>query len=123
MKRTSIRNQYYCGDDDGNVKNVKEYLNQIELERQIRQEFFSNASHELKTPITSVQGYAELLESGIIQDEDQKMDFVRRIKKRGGPYDQPDQRYSDDFRLETKEAEVVCQDVRMAIVLMTSWNR
>ena len=29
-------------------KNVKEYLNQIELERQIRQEFFSNASHELK---------------------------------------------------------------------------
>ncbi len=63
-------------------KNVKEYLNQIELERQIRQEFFSNASHELKTPITSVQGYAELLESGIIQDEDQKKDFIRRIKKR-----------------------------------------
>ncbi len=26
-------------------------------------------------------------------------------------------------RLETKEAEMVCQDVRMAIVLMTSWNR
>ena len=30
--------------------NVKDYLNRIEKEKQIRQEFFSNASHELKTP-------------------------------------------------------------------------
>ena len=98
-------------------KNVKEYLNQIELERQIRQEFFSNASHELKTPITSVQGYAELLESGIIQDEDQKMDFVRRIKKEAVHMTSLINDILMISRLETKEAEVVCQDVRMAIVL------
>ena len=92
-------------------------MNQIELERQIRQEFFSNASHELKTPITSVQGYAELLESGIIQDEDQKMDFVRRIKKEAVHMTSLINDILMISRLETKEAEVVCQDVRMAIVL------
>lgn len=98
-------------------RNVKEYLNQIELEKQIRQEFFSNASHELKTPITSVQGYAELLESGIIQDEGQKKDFVKRIKKEAANMNNLINDILMISRLETKEAEVVKSDVRLSILL------
>ena len=47
----------------------------------MRQEFFSNVSHELKTPITSIQGFAELLESGLINDPNAGKDFLSRIKK------------------------------------------
>ena len=36
----------------------------------IRQEFFSNVSHELKTPLSSVSGYAELIKSGLVRPED-----------------------------------------------------
>ena len=37
---------------------------------QIKQEFTANVSHELKTPLTSISGYAEIIESGIAKDED-----------------------------------------------------
>lgn len=62
-------------------RNVKEYLERLEQEKQIRQEFFSNASHELKTPITSIRGYVELLESGMSLNEETTQDFMKRIKK------------------------------------------
>ncbi len=35
----------------------------------MRQDFFSNAGHELKTPLTSIMGFAELIESGIATPE------------------------------------------------------
>ena len=45
---------------------------------QIKQEFTANVSHELKTPLTSISGYAEIIESGIAKDEDITK-FARKI--------------------------------------------
>lgn len=36
----------------------------------IRQEFTANVSHELKTPLTSISGYAELIETGMASEAD-----------------------------------------------------
>ena len=36
----------------------------------MRQEFTANVSHELKTPLTSISGYAELIENGMATDKD-----------------------------------------------------
>lgn len=37
---------------------------------QLRREFTANVSHELKTPLTAIQGTAEILESGFVKPED-----------------------------------------------------
>lgn len=39
---------------------------------QMRSEFLSNVSHELKTPIALIQGYAEGLQDGIVEDPDSR---------------------------------------------------
>lgn len=97
--------------------NAKEYLGQIEKEKQIRQEFFSNASHELKTPITSIQGYAEMLESGMVQNEEMKTDFARRIKKEAVNMTGLINDILMISRLEAKDAEVLMSDVRISVLL------
>ena len=55
--------------------NVTEQHNSMKM----RQEFFSNVSHELKTPITSIRGYSELLEAGVINDEGAKKKALDKI--------------------------------------------
>lgn len=45
----------------------------------MRQEFFSNVSHELKTPMTSIRGYSELLETGVINDKEASKKALDRI--------------------------------------------
>lgn len=54
---------------------------QAELEKTslIRQEFTANVSHELKTPLHVISGYAELLESGMARPEDVKP-FAGKIR-------------------------------------------
>ena len=45
-----------------------------------RQDFSANVSHELKTPLTAISGYAELIEAGMVDEEKQKH-FILEIRK------------------------------------------
>ena len=46
----------------------------------LRQEFSANVSHELKTPLTSISGYAEIMMNGLVKSEDMQ-GFSERIYK------------------------------------------
>ena len=49
----------------------------------MRREFTANVTHELKTPLTSISGYAEIIESGIVAPEDIER-FAGKIHKESG---------------------------------------
>ncbi len=49
----------------------------------MRQDFTANVSHELKTPLTAISGYAELMENGMT-DEKQVQHFSKQIRQNSG---------------------------------------
>lgn len=46
----------------------------------MRREFSANVSHELKTPLTSISGYAEIMKNGLVKPQDIS-NFAERIYK------------------------------------------
>jgi two-component system phosphate regulon sensor histidine kinase PhoR len=55
-------------------------LTEVERLDRVRQDFVANVSHELKTPLTSVRGYAETLLEGGLVDVEHREEFVRIIR-------------------------------------------
>lgn len=53
---------------------TKEMMESLRVEHDkqdtMRREFTANVSHELKTPLTSISGYAEIMRNGIVKEED-----------------------------------------------------
>lgn len=47
---------------------------------QIRREFSANVSHELKTPLTAIHGYSQIITGGLARDED-IIGFAEKIEK------------------------------------------
>ena len=56
-------------------------MTEIEEREQLRREFTSNVSHELKTPLTSITGFSEVLKEHLFQNEDDAAHFGGLIYK------------------------------------------
>lgn len=70
------------------VPELRPFISTIQKQHQdivksalMRQEFTANVSHELKTPLTSISGYAELIASGLAQNEEDVRRFAEEIRK------------------------------------------
>jgi two-component system, OmpR family, phosphate regulon sensor histidine kinase PhoR len=55
-------------------------ITQMKKLEQIRKDFVANVSHEIKTPITAIQGFADTLLDGAIEDRENAVRFLRTIK-------------------------------------------
>ena len=62
------------------INMIQEQHKDIIKNARIRQDFTANVSHELKTPLTSISGYAELIENGMASEAD-TVRFAGGIRK------------------------------------------
>ena len=59
---------------------IRQDQEKLEKNSQIRQEFTANVSHELKTPLHAISGYAELMENGLVKQQDIRP-FAHKIRQ------------------------------------------
>lgn len=77
---TAVRSQWLeHGRASGAVILIADVTQERMTER-MRSEFVANASHELKTPITSIGGFAELLAAGVVEEPGKVKEYLTRIK-------------------------------------------
>ena len=63
-------------------KDIKQSLEKVKNSSHLRKEFSANVSHELKSPLTSINGYAEMIAMGMTDLEKSK-EFASIIYKQG----------------------------------------
>ncbi len=88
LESTSFRNQPITTDMETLTKQVKKFATDKKLEietlkvrEEYRREFLGNVSHELKTPLFTVQGYLSTLIDGAIDDKKVRKKYLERAEK------------------------------------------
>jgi len=62
------------------TRKIRSQHEEILAAANIRQEFTANVTHELKTPLAAISGYAELMETGVAKEEDVRR-FSHEIRR------------------------------------------
>ncbi|PKK95649.1 MAG: hypothetical protein CVV60_00330 [Tenericutes bacterium HGW-Tenericutes-5] len=85
---TKITNKYYAisiiyskqdWSFESSVILIYSDITQIRNTEILKRDFFINASHELKSPLTTIIGSADLIAQGIVKDQETKNDLINRI--------------------------------------------
>ncbi|MDQ0193627.1 sensor histidine kinase [Paenibacillus wynnii] len=81
--RLAFKADYELAQIQDTFNNMAEQLEQYEAEKRMleesKQRMLVEISHDLKTPITTIQGYAKALQLGIVDDEGQRQKYLDYI--------------------------------------------
>ncbi len=82
-------------------KRIREQIGQIQEYETKRKALIANLSHDLRTPMTMIQGYAETLHAGVVQDEEERRKCTEIILLRSHYMDRLLQKLLDISQLDT----------------------
>lgn len=71
---------FYHGSELSGLVAVFHDMTQAEKLEQVRKDFVANVSHELKTPVTAIRGFADTLLEGALEDRESAVRFIETIR-------------------------------------------
>jgi two-component system phosphate regulon sensor histidine kinase PhoR len=80
-RKLSLRATRLPGEPCPGVMIVLHDMTELRRLESLRRELVANVSHELKTPLAAIKGYAETLRLGAINDQEHNLHFLRRIEE------------------------------------------
>jgi len=99
------------------AKTLESDISNMKKMEQVRTEFLSNVTHELKTPIASIAGYLETLKDGALNDTDVNQTFIKRSLKNAKRLEALVTDLVDISRIETGEMEIHLEKVDLKPLL------
>jgi two-component system phosphate regulon sensor histidine kinase PhoR len=82
IRRTlSLRATRLPGEPCAGVVMVLHDMTELRRLESLRRELVANVSHELKTPLAAIKGYAETLRLGAVNDPEHNLHFILRIEE------------------------------------------
>ncbi|MCY4171139.1 MAG: ATP-binding protein [Bacteroidetes bacterium] len=88
---------------------VASQMQELERMEHYRREFLGNVSHELKTPIFAIRGFAETLLDGALDDEKVRRSFVKKVLRNAHRLGNLAEDLSSVARIELGELEMDLQ--------------
>ena len=95
-------------------QSLENEIQELKAMESYRREFIGNVSHELKTPIFSVQGFAETLLDGALDDEAVNRTFLKKILHHANRLDNLARDLSTITKIETDELEMSSEAFEVA---------
>ena len=80
MRPVNVRIDRIAQDSSNSLVVGLRDVTETQLVESMRREFIANVSHELKTPLAAIKGYAETVEDAFEDDPDAALHFMRQIR-------------------------------------------
>jgi two-component system phosphate regulon sensor histidine kinase PhoR len=97
-------------------------ITQLERLERVRREFFANLSHELRTPLTAILAYAETLLDGAIDDRENNVRFVEKLRKHAARMSEMIAEISDLSAIESGGVKLAPSAIRLRSIVADTFN-
>ena len=97
-------------------------ITEIKRLEEMRRLFVANVSHELKTPLTSIQGYLEAILDGMITDKEEEEEYIKRVLNETDRMSNLVGEVLDLAKLQSEQFEFQLETVNLKAVIKSVYN-